>query len=210
MTKFQNFESHCSEDVPQNCQKGVIAKASFQISSRSSKDARPHEMIMPLSSSSGLPCPPFLSSIPWRVKVRARTPRHDVRYGSRKGTHRQSRECHAPVSARGAVLIHGELYQVTSQSMLLFVQLPALLLRRPGWGRDCRRLDLLWPQPLFAAEAARNMRGAVFTLPGPLRISICAVRVGTEASSPLDSWLWPTGRSGPLILGRLGFVGLLI
>ena len=94
--------------------------------------------------------------------------------------------------------------------MPLVVLLPALLLQRPVRGRNCRPLDLLWPQPLFAAEAARNVRGLTITLPGPPRIPICAVRVGTEASGPLDSWLWPTGRSGPLILGRLGFVGLLI
>ena len=68
---------------------------------------------------------------------------------------------------------------------------------------------MCWPQPSFAAATAHNMRGATFTLPGPLRISIRAVRVGTEAPGPsganpdqldaLDSTsIWASGHCRPV------------
>ena len=65
VSKFQNFESHCSEAVPPKLSKDVVAKTHSQISSRGSGDARPLQMIKPPSSSSNrVRPPPFTNVIP--------------------------------------------------------------------------------------------------------------------------------------------------
>ena len=67
--------------------------------------------ITPPFSSSGQICPPPFSHTffqPWalgRVTLRAQ---YDV--GPAKGSHRQSRECRAPISARSAAPDHSELH----------------------------------------------------------------------------------------------------
>ena len=94
--------------------------------------------------------------------------------------------------------------------MPLVVLLPALLLRLPVRGRNRRPLDLLWPQLLFAAEEARNMRGLTVTLPGPPRIPICAVRDGTEVPSPLTVGPGRMNAQEDPSSGRPVIVGLLM
>ena len=96
------------------------------------------------------------------------------------------------------------------QSLPLVVLLPALMLRRPVRGRNCRPLDVLWPQPLVASETARNMRGLTVTLPGPPRIPICAVRVGTEVPSPLTVGPGRMDAQEDPSSGRPVIVGLLM
>ena len=97
-----------------NLLKGSTATASFKrnVPSRDSGNARPLKSHAAFQQQrSNLPAPPPFSHTffqPWamgRVTLRAQ---YDV--DPAKGSHRQSRECRAPISARSAARDHSELH----------------------------------------------------------------------------------------------------